>query len=167
LKERIINSIFSRREHKARTEDRSAALVSSPLSHLRSRIIEPVESKEPMVMKKTTFQPCERLVDGKLASYLRPRLLLAIILLVITMSTVAEADCWEDSLNQVNRDILRMASGAVYQVVPSDAINSAFWLPLTNANICDSVVDVGGELMTYYQIFNMDTGAWVWAERER
>ena len=24
-------------------------------------------------MKRTTFQPCERLVDGKLASYLRPR----------------------------------------------------------------------------------------------
>jgi hypothetical protein len=120
-----------------------------------------------MVMKIATFQPCERLVDGKLASYLRPRFLLAIILLVITMSTVAEADCWEDSLNQVNRDILRMASGAVYQVVPSDAINSVFWLPLTNANICDSIVDVDGELVTYYQIFNMDTGASVWAERAR
>jgi hypothetical protein len=120
-----------------------------------------------MVMKKTTFQPCERFVDGKLASYLRPRFLLAIILLVITMSTVSEADCWDDSLNQVNKDILRMASGAVYQVVPSDAINSVFWLPLTNATVCDSLVDVGGELMTYYQIFNRDTGASVWAERER
>jgi hypothetical protein len=118
-------------------------------------------------MKKTTFQPSERLVDGKLASYLRPRLFLAIILLVITMSTVSEADCWDDSLNQVNKDILRMASGAVYQVVPSDVMNSVFWLPLTNATVCDSTVDVGGELMTYYQIFNRDTGASVWAERER
>jgi hypothetical protein len=121
----------------------------------------------PMVMKKTTFQPCERLVDGKLAGYLRPRFLLAIILLVITISTVAEADCWDDSLNQVNKDILRMASGAVYQVVPRDAINSVFWLPLTSATVCDSIVDVGGALMTYYQIFNRDTGASVWAERER
>jgi len=121
----------------------------------------------PMVMKKTTFQPCERLVDGKLAGYLRPRFLLAIILLVITMSTVSEADCWDDSLNQVNRDILVMDSGAVYQVVPNDVINSVFWLPLTNATVCDSLVDVGGELMTYYQIFNRDTGASVWAERER
>jgi len=118
-------------------------------------------------MKIATFQPCKRLVDSKLASYLRPRFFLAIILLVITMSTVAEADCWEDSLNQVNRDILRMASGAVYQVVPRDAINSVFWLPLTSATVCDSIVDVGGELMTYYQIFNRDTGASVWAERER
>ena len=117
-------------------------------------------------MKKTTFQLCERLVDGKLASYLRPRFLLAIILLVITMSTVSEADCWDDSLNQVNRDILVMDSGAVYQVVPNDVINSVFWLPLTNATVCDSLVDVGGELMTYYQIFNRDTGASVWAERE-
>jgi hypothetical protein len=118
-------------------------------------------------MKRTTVQPCERLVDSKFASYLRPRFLLAIILLVITMSTLAEADCWDDSLNQVNKDILRMASGAVYQVVPNDAMNSAFWLPLTNATVCDSIVDVGGELMTYYQIFNRDTGASIWAERER
>jgi hypothetical protein len=121
----------------------------------------------PMVMKTTTFQRWERLVDGKLASYLRPRFLLASILLVITMSTVSEADCWDDSLNQVNKDILRMASGAVYQVVPRDAMNAVFWLPLTSATVCDSIVDVGGELMTYYQIFNRDTGASVWAERER
>jgi hypothetical protein len=97
----------------------------------------------PMVMKRTTFQRRERLLDGKLAGYLRPRFL-AIILLVITMSTVSEADCWDDSLNQVNRDILVMDSGAVYQVVPSDVINSVFWLPLTNATVCDSLVDVGG-----------------------
>ena len=49
-------------------------------------------------MKKPKFQSCDRLMDGKLASYLRPRFLVAIILLVIAMSTVAEADCWEDSL---------------------------------------------------------------------
>ena len=48
-------------------------------------------------MKRTTVKPCERLVDRKLASYLRPRFLLAIILLVITMSAVSEADCWEDT----------------------------------------------------------------------
>ena len=97
-------------------------------------------------MKKPKFQPCERLVSGKLANCLRPRFLLASILLVITMSTVSEADCWDDSLNQVNKGILRMASGAVYQVVPRDAMNSVFWLPLTSATVCDSIVDVGGEL---------------------
>ena len=120
-----------------------------------------------MVMKRTTFQPCERLVDGKLASYLRPRFLLAIILLVITMSTVSEADCWEDSLNQVDKDILVMDSGAVYQVVPRDAMTSTFWLPPTAATICDSIVDVDGALMTYYRIFNRDLAVSVWAERER
>jgi hypothetical protein len=118
-------------------------------------------------MKRTMFQPCERLVDGKLASYLRPRFFVAIILLVITMSTVAEADCWEDSLKQVDKEILVMASGAVYQVVPRDAMTSAFWLPPTNATICDSIVDVGGALMTYYQIFNRDSAVSVWAERRR
>src|SRR5947199_247704 len=77
------------------------------------------------VMKMTMFQPCERRVDGKPASYL----LLAIILLVIMMSTVAEADCWKDSLKQVNRDTLVMDSEAVYQVVPRDEMRSIFWLP--------------------------------------
>ena len=62
---------------------------------------------------------------------------------------------------------LHNITGAVYQVVPRDAMNSVFWLPLTNATVCDSIVDVGGELVTYYQIFNRDTGASVWAERER
>ena len=46
-------------------------------------------------------------------------------------------------------------------------MNSAFWLPPTNATICDSIVDVGGALMTYYQIFNWDLAESVWAERER
>ncbi len=120
-----------------------------------------------MVMKIATFQPCKRLVHSKLASYLRPRFLLAIVLLVITMSSVSEADCWEDKLNKVDKDIVVMASGAVYQVVPRDVMNSAFWLPPANATICDSIVDDGGELMTYYQIFNRDTAVSVWAERER
>jgi hypothetical protein len=42
------------------------------------------------------------------------------------MSTVAEADCWEDSLKQVDRDILVMDSEAVYQVVPEDETTSVF-----------------------------------------
>ena len=116
-----------------------------------------------MVMKTTMFQPCERRVDGKPASYL----LLAIILLVIMMSTVAEADCWEDSLRQVNRDTLVMDSEAVYQVVPRDEMRSVFWLPATHITICDSIADVGGTLMTYYQILNWDHGVPVWATRER
>ena len=118
-------------------------------------------------MKRTMFQPRERLVDGKLASYLRPRFLLAIILLVITISTVAEADCWDDSLKRVDKDIIVMSSGAVYRVVPIDALNSTFWLPPTNTTICDSIADVGGAQMTYYQIFNRDLAVSVWAERER
>ena len=139
----------------------------SPRRSRRTRRPDKGEGIGAMVMKRTTFQPCERLVDGKPASYLRPRFLVAIILLVITMSTVSEADCWDDSLKQVDRDILVMASGAVYQVVPRDAMNSAFWLPPTNATICDSIVDVGGALMTYYQIFNRDSAVSVWAERRR
>jgi hypothetical protein len=120
-----------------------------------------------MFMKKPKFQSGDRLMDGKLASYLRPRFLVATILLVITMSTVSEADCWEDSLNQVDKDVLVMSSGAVFQVVPRDAMNSAFWLPPANTTICDSTVDVGGALVIYFQIFNRDLAVSVWAERKR
>src|SRR5262247_1081042 len=120
-----------------------------------------------MVVKRTRFQPCRRLVDGKPAGYQRPRFLLAIILLVITMTTIAEADCWEDSLKQVDRDILVMGSEAVYQVVPEDEMTSVFWLPLAHITICDSVVDVGGIPMLYYQLRNWDGAVTVWATRER
>jgi hypothetical protein len=130
-----------------------------------SRIIEPKEGNE-MVMKKTKFQPRGRLM-GKLASYLRPRFLVATILLVIAMSAVSEADCWDDSLKRVDKDIIVMASGAIYRVVPRDAMNSAFWLPPTNTTICDAIADVGGAQMTYFQIFNRDLAVSVWAERER
>jgi len=36
------------------------------------------------------------------------------------MSTVAEADYWEDSLKRVDRNIFVLGSAAVYQVVPED-----------------------------------------------
>jgi hypothetical protein len=83
------------------------------------------------------------------------------------MSTLAEADCWEDSLKRVDRNILVMGSGAVYQVVREDEMNSVFWLPPAYITICDSNVDVGGIPMLYYQIRNWDSAVTVWATRER
>jgi hypothetical protein len=120
-----------------------------------------------MIVKRTRFQPCRRLVDGKPACYERPRFLLALILLVITMSTIAEADCWEDSLKQVDGDILVMGSEAVYQVVPEDEMTSVFWLPPAHITVCDSIVDVGGIAMLYYQLRNRDGAVTVRATRER
>jgi hypothetical protein len=120
-----------------------------------------------MVMKDIEFQSSQQLVDGKPTSYPRARFLLVIILLVITMSTAAEADCWEDSLKQVDRDILVMGSEAVYQVVPEDELISVFWLPPAHITICDSIVDVGGIPMLYYQLRNWDGAVTVWATRER
>lgn len=113
------------------------------------------------------FQSCKRLADGKPASYLRPRFLLAVILFVLMMSTVSEAVCWDDSLNEVDGDIVVMASGAVFRVLPVDAMNSVFWLPPTAVAICDLIVDVRGEWMTQYQIFNQDKAVSVWATRKR
>jgi len=118
-------------------------------------------------LKRTRVQTGEQNLGGKLVNYLRTRFLLTIVLLVTSMATVAEADCWDDALKRVDKDIIVMASGAVYRVIPRDVMNSTFWLPPANTTICDSISDVGGAQITYYQIFNRDLAVSVWAERER
>ena len=118
-------------------------------------------------LTRTRVQTGEQNLGGKLVNYVRPRFLFTIVLLVMTMGTVAGADCWDDSLKLVDKDIIVMASGAVYRVIPRDVMNSAFWLPPANTTICDSIADVGGTQMTYFQIFNRDLAVSVWAERER
>ena len=75
--------------------------------------------------------------------------------------TVAEADCSEESLKQVGRDILVMDSEAVYQVVPEDEMTSVFWLPFAHITICDWIVDVGRIPMLYYQIRDWDSAVTV------
>jgi hypothetical protein len=118
-------------------------------------------------MKRLVGQSWQRLPKGKRYKYLVSRCLLAIIFLVSAMSTIAEADCWEDSLKQVNRDFLVTDSGEVYRVLPSSEMTAVFWLPSAHVTICDETVDVGGDEMTYYQIRNWDDAVAVWAMRER
>jgi hypothetical protein len=118
-----------------------------------------------MIMKTTKFQTCERRVHGESAAYARARFFLAIVLLVMAMNTVAEADCWEDYIKQVDRNTLVMESDDIYRVVPQDQLTVAFWRPPAHLTICDSISDVG-TLTGYYQIRNWDWAVAVWATRE-
>jgi hypothetical protein len=103
---------------------------------------------------------------NNLFMHLRPKILLASILLVTAMSTAAQADCWEDSLKSVSRNLLVMDSDAVYRVVPSREMTSVFWLPSAHVTICDSIDDDGHET-DYYRIRNWDDAGSVWATRDR
>ena len=79
----------------------------------------------------------------------------AIVLFVLSLSAVAEAACWEDSLARVDRDILVMRSGAAYQLVDDPRVVT-FWLPLSQITICDKVGYADGQIVNYYEIRNAD-----------
>jgi hypothetical protein len=103
---------------------------------------------------------------NKLFRYLKPKSLLAISLLLSAMSTVAQADCWEDSLKSASRNLLVMDSDDVYRVMPSGEMTAVFWLPSAHVTICDSM-DERDDGLIYYRIRNWDDAVSVWATRER
>ena len=94
-----------------------------------------------------------------------PRLLLSILLL-LWMSTPAEGDCMDDTLDRVEQDALLMDSAAVYRVL-DDWRAVVFWLPLSKVTICDQVGNVDDEIAIYYEIRNQDQNQMVRAIRER
>ncbi|MGH7794460.1 MAG: hypothetical protein ACREQ2_06130 [Candidatus Binatia bacterium] len=84
---------------------------------------------------------------------------------VFALSGAAAAACWDDGLDSKNGDLLVMRSGAVYRVLNAPA--TAFWLPLARFTICNQVVNVDGEMLTYYEVRNQDANQLVMAGRER
>ena len=87
------------------------------------------------------------------------------LVLVLLTNTVAEADCMEDALANIDQGIfLVMNSGAVYRVINNNGVELAFWLPPAGMVICDQVT-VSGEI--YYTISNQDAKQTVFAIRER
>jgi len=67
-------------------------------------------------------------------------------------------NCDDDTLEgkSDSGEILIMMSGAVYQVLAGDEIDSALWLPPADVLICESVVNVGGKRYLVYEIINTD-----------
>jgi hypothetical protein len=77
--------------------------------------------------------------------------------------------CKDDTLQNKSEDgsILIMMSGAVYEVLAGDDIDSELWLPPEEVLICDAPVLYQGRTVMLYEIINTDEGEKVGAQRLR
>ncbi len=107
------------------------------------------------LLQRTMLQLLRRLIRGKAPLRLRFLRFFFAALLLLSISAVSEAACWEDSLARVDRDLLLMRSGAVYQVLDDPRV-VAFWFSLSQITICEQAGDVDGQLVGYYEIRNAD-----------
>jgi hypothetical protein len=95
--------------------------------------------------------------------------LLFAIGLIISRPADAQS-CSDDTLEKVGNsgEILTMMSGAIFEVLPGDEIDSALWLPPSTVVICArSLVSRDGRTFSYYEIINTDEGEKVGATRLR
>jgi hypothetical protein len=96
-------------------------------------------------------------------------LLWAMIGLIACQPPCAQS-CSDDTLQMVGKsgEILIMASGAIYEVLPGDEIDSSLWLPPSTVVICArSFVSRDGRTLSYYEIINTDEKEKVGATRLR
>ena len=95
----------------------------------------------------------------------------AIVALVAAVSggQAATRSCEDDTLQHKSDDgdILIMMSGAVYEVLPGDNIDSALWLPPEDVLICEAPLMYQGRTVMIYDIINTDEGEKVGAQRLR
>jgi hypothetical protein len=78
--------------------------------------------------------------------------------------------CSEDTLQTVGSsgEILVMSSGAAYEVLPGDEIDSSLWLPPSRVLICfRTLTSSQGRALSYYEIVNIDEGEKVGATQLR
>lgn len=100
-------------------------------------------------------------------------LLVAMALAGIQFATHTEANarsCSDDMVKSKSDDgsILVMMSGAVYEVLPGDNIDSALWLPPEDVLICEAPIAYQGRTVMIYDIINTDeSGEKVGARRLR
>lgn len=102
---------------------------------------------------------------------------LAAFVAAITLSAVhfgpgreAKArSCLDDTVQSKTDDgsILVMMSGAVYEVLAGDNIDSALWLAPEDVLICEAPIPYQGRTVMTYDIINTDEGEKVGAQRLR
>lgn len=95
-------------------------------------------------------------------------ILITVIALPGSLAQAARS-CWDDTLKSVTQDgsILVMQSGAVYEVLAGDEIDSMLWLPLTDILVCRIDTLHRGKPLTYFDIINTDDSEKVGALRLR
>jgi hypothetical protein len=78
--------------------------------------------------------------------------------LLLLIPTAHAAQCDEDTIRSVTNDgeIIVMQSGAVFEVMAGDTVDSALWLPVSDVMICQRALTVRGRAVSYYEIINLD-----------
>jgi hypothetical protein len=85
------------------------------------------------------------------------------VLLILLTSNLAEAECVDDALAQIDGPMFAVASGAVFRIINTNGANIAFWMPPAGLTICDQV-DLSGQI--FFTVRNKDTNETVVARRE-
>ncbi|MEX3694199.1 hypothetical protein AB3X91_37910 [Paraburkholderia sp. BR14263] len=94
----------------------------------------------------------------------------AVSCLLASACVSARADsCDEDTLQSKDNDgtYLIMQSGAVYEVMAGDNIDSALWLPAEDVMVCSRTIVYQGRSVLVYDIINKDENEKVGAIRRR
>jgi len=94
-------------------------------------------------------------------------IILALRCLAPYAHSVDAAQCSEDSIKSVTSDgeIIVMLSGAIFEVMAGDTIDSALWLPISDVMICERAMTLRGKRVPYYELINLDDKEKVGATR--
>jgi hypothetical protein len=103
------------------------------------------------------FAATRRAAPPKFILHLPAITILLFAWLLVVQPAFAES-CDDDTIQSKSDDgsYLIMESGAVYEVLAGDQIDSALWTDLDDVVICEQATVVGGRTVLYYQIVNKD-----------
>jgi hypothetical protein len=91
-------------------------------------------------------------------------------LLISSPASVLAKTCKDDSIASVSNDgdIVKMLSGAVFEIDAADQVDTALWLAADDVLICAESLDYKGKIVKLYTIINTDeNGEKVDADRLR
>src|SRR5690242_17337232 len=81
-------------------------------------------------------------------------------LILLSHQAYANGQCSEDFIKKTvdNGNIVMRSSGAVFEVMSGDNIDSMLWVPASNLLICSSVVPYQGKNYEVWTLINTDEG---------
>ena len=100
--------------------------------------------------------------------WIRRRVAVGALQMVVALPATGQArDCVEDTIRRKSDDgsILVMMSGAVFEVLAGDTIDSSLWLALDDVLICEAPIVTRGKAFMIYDIINMSEHGKVGARR--
>jgi len=91
-----------------------------------------------------------------------------LLLSITSPASALEKQCYDDSISQVSQsgEIIKLASGHIYEIDSYDTFDTKMWLPAEDVLICETSDVRQGRVITIYDIINTDQGGGkVWAHK--